>query len=201
MAIASTPYGLMPISDQAGTPRTRRIPAGIASGLAANIFKFQPVKMIKDSAQTNAGTITPVTATTDQIFGVFAGVEFTPVGGRPTESPFWASGQTWDPNYDMFVYIWEADNPNQNFLIQADGTVPQTNLGGEFNLSNFTSGSTVTGFSACTANHTVVAASSQGQLSLVEFNPGVGDAIGDAFTDLIVHIAYPQLGGYQTSKG
>lgn len=202
MAATSSPYGLQPISDQTGIDRTLRIPFGIASGLNSNIFKYQPVKLIKPTATTNAGTLTPITATTDQIFGIFMGVEYTPTGGRPAVSPWWAAGTVYDSGYDMFAYVWPAWTPGARYAIQADGTVPQTNLGGGFNLSNFGNGNTVVGNSTCTANHTVVAANSQAQLVLVEFGVNINNAIGDAFTDLIVSVAYPQVvSGFQTSQG
>jgi hypothetical protein len=198
MATNSSPYGIQPISDQVGTPRTLRIPNGIASGLASNIFKFQPVFIA-----IATGTITPVTATTDKIFGIFAGVEYTPTGQRPVVSPFWPASSTYVAGQgDMFAYVWPAWIPGQRFSIQADGTVAQALLGSGFNFSNFGNGSTTTGLSTCTAAAAGVAAASQAQMALVEFLPGVSDAIGDAFTDLIVSIAYPQIvSGFQTSIG
>ena len=45
---------------------------------------------------------------------------------------------------------------------------------------------------------------SQGQLALTEFDTAVGDPLGggDAFTDLICTVAYPQVGfGAQKSIG
>lgn len=197
MASTSSAYGLQPISDGAGTPRPLRIPLGIASGLASNIFKYQAVYVA-----IATGTITPCTATTDKIYGVFAGVEYTPTGGRPTVSPFWASGTTYDTKLDMFAYVWPAWNPNTRFLIQADGSVAQALLGSGFNISNFSSGSTSTGLGACTAAAAGVGAGSQAQLALQEFFPGDNNAIGDAFTDLIVGVAYPQIiSGFQVSIG
>ena len=202
MALTSSPYGLQPASDQTGTIRPLRIPFGIASGLASNIFKYQPVYLINPAATSGAGTLTPITATTQAIFGVFAGIEYTPLGGRPTVSPWWAAGTVYDPTYDTFAYIWPAWIPGMRFQIQADGTVPQTWLGGGFNLSNFSAGNTVVGNSTCTAAHAGVAANSQAQLTLLEFSPNTNSAIGDAFTDLTVGIAYPQVvSGYQTSIG
>lgn len=201
MASTASPYGFVPISHQSGTPRPVRIPFGIASGLAFNIFKYQPVTMIKPAGTTNGGTITPVTATTDPIFGIFAGVEYTPTGGRPAESPFWASGTVYDSGYDMFVYIWPAWDPSLRLQVQNVGSVPQTNLGGEFNVSGFANGNTTTGLSSCAAS-ALVAAASQGQFFFTEFFTGVNDAIGDAFTDMIVGVALPQVGyGPITSKG
>src|SRR5882672_7264616 len=117
MSSVSTPYGLLPVSSQVGTPRTRCLKNGIASGLAANIFKGEAVML--DAAN---GTVTPITATTDRIWGVFAGVEYTPTGQRPVVSPFWPSGSTYVAGLDrMDVYIWEATDPTLNWLIQADG--------------------------------------------------------------------------------
>jgi hypothetical protein len=197
MASTSTPYGFVPISHQSGTPRTLRIPNGIHTGLASNIYKYQPVFI-----DTTYGTITPVTATTDKIFGIFAGVEYTPTGQRPVVSPFWPSGTTYDSTGDMFVYVWPAWDASLRFQVQADGTVAQALLGSQFNIANPGNGNTTTGLSAAGVLHAGVAGSSQGQFFLEEFFTGVNDSIGDAYTDLIVGVAYPQVGpGYQTSIG
>lgn len=200
MASTASPYGIQPIGDQSGTPRTLRIPNGIASGLSSNILKFQPVML-----DTTNGTITPITATTDKIFGVFAGVDYTPAGGRPTMSPYWPASTTYTAGQgDMFAYIWPAWIPGARWLVQADGAVAQADFGAQFNFlaSSLSSGSTQVGLSTASANHTSIAGASQGQLVLFEFNPGVNDVIGDAYTDLIVGIAYPQIvSGYQTSAG
>lgn len=188
MASTSSPYGAQPISDLTGTPRTLRIPFGIASGLASNIFKFQPVYMA-----VATGTLTPITATTDKLYGFFAGVEYTPTGGRPAVSPFWASGTTYDTTLDMFAYIWPAWLPGLRIQVQADGAVLQTAMPASFNFSNFSAGSTATGLSACTVSATEVSAASQGQLVLTEFATGVNSAVGDAYTDLICQVTYPQV--------
>lgn len=198
MASVSSPYGLQPISDQSGTPRTLRVPNGIASGYNTAIYTNQAVTL--DPA---TGTMKAVTATTDKIFGIFMGVYYTPTGGRPGNSPFWPANGTYTTGLDdMFCYVIPAWIPGQRFAIQADGTVAQALLGSGFNISNFGNGSTVTGLSACTVAFAGVAAASQAQLALVEFAPGANNAIGDAFTDLIVSVAYPQIvSGFQTSIG
>ena len=198
MASTSSPYGIQAISDQTGfAPRTLRLPNGIASGLSSNIFKNQPVKMVAAT-----GTLTPITATTDQIFGIFMGVEYTPSGGRPTESAYWPASTSYDSTQDMFAYVIPAWNNAIRFQVQADGAVAQALLGSGFNFSNFGNGSTSTQLSSCTVAAAGVAAGQQAQVTLVEFFPGVNSAIGDAYTDLIVSIAYPQvIAGYQTSIG
>jgi hypothetical protein len=197
MASTSSPYGFVPISHQTGTPRTSRMPDAIVSGLAANIFKYQPIKLV-------SGYIEPVTATTDQIFGIFAGVEYTPTGGRPAVSPFWANGTVYTTVDWMNVYYWPAWDATLRFQVQADGAVAQALMGSQFNIANPTAGSTATGLSAANVLHAGVAGSSQGQFFLEEFFTGVNDPVNgnDAYTDLIVGIAYQQVGpGYQTSIG
>lgn len=197
MATTSSAYGVQPISDQTGTPRNVRVPLGIASGYATNIFKFQPVKIA-----VATGTLQAVTAGTDAIFGIFAGVEYTPTGGRPVVSPFWPASTVYDSGYDMFAYIWPCWIPGMRFQVQADGAVAQALLGSQFRLSNFTSGSTSTGLSACSVAAAGSAAGVQGQFALTEFATGISSTVGDAFTDLIVTIALPQVGlGIQTSIG
>lgn len=199
MATTSGPYGFVPISHQSGTPRTVRMPLGIASAYGANIFKYQPITL-----NTGTGVIQAVTATNQQIFGIFAGVEYTPSGGRPTVSPFWPTGQTYDATQDMNVYFWPAWDASLRLQVQADGAVAQALMGAQFNIATPTGGSTTTGLSSAGVLHAGVAGSSQGQFFLSEFFTGVNDAYGggDAFTDLIVGVAYNQVGaGSQTSIG
>lgn len=186
MPATAQPYGFQPISHQSGTPRTVRMPLGIASGYAANIFKYQPIVLA-------AGVITALTLTTDKPFGIFAGVEYTPSGGRPTESPFWPTGTTYDTSKDMFVYFWPAWDPSLRLQVQADGAVAQSQMGSQFNIASV-AGNTSTGLSAASVLHAGVGTGVQGQFVLTEFATGVNDGVGDAFQDLIVSVAYPQIG-------
>lgn len=194
MATIAAPFGFQPISHQSGTPRETRMPFGIASGTSGNIFKYQPITLV-------AGLIVGVTLTTQKIFGVFAGVEFTPTGGRPAVSPFWPTGQTYNAGEDMNVYFWPAWDPNVRWSCQANGQVLQASMGAQFNIAAPTAGSTTTGLSAASVGAAPVAGAAQGQFFLEEFGLGVNDQYGggDAFTDLIVGIAYPQESGFQTS--
>lgn len=193
MASTSSPYGISVISNQVGVaPRPLRIPNGIVSGYASNIFKGQPVKLVAAT-----GTIQAVTnpgGTPDALYAVFDGVDYTPLGGRPAVSPFWPAGTTIDTTQDFFVYVYPLWLDSVRLQIQADGAVAQALLGSGFNFSNLSAGSTSTGLSACTVAAAGVAAGSQAQLALVEFATGINDTIGDAYTDLICTVAYPQVG-------
>lgn len=210
MSATASPYGLQPISSQGGLARTLRMPNGIASGMALQISKFQAVTI---DTVTNPGTLIPVTNpgnTPQKIFGVFAGVSYTPRGAQPTDSPYWPAGTTYDTTFDMLVYVWPASDPELRYAVQADGSVSQILMGSQFNITNLTANNTPPGVSLCTVGAAGIQAGSQGQFVLEEFLPAVGDPAsgpsaqpgGDAFTDLIVRIAYPQIGaGFQTSIG
>lgn len=193
MALTSSPYGIQVISDQVGVaPRPARLVNGIASGFASNIFKGQPVKI-----NPVTGTVVPCTnpgGTPDQLWAVFDGVYYTPVGGRPIDAPFWPGGTQWDPGYNMFVYYYPLWLPSTRLQVQADGSVAQALMGSGFNFTNLGNGNTTTGQSACTVGAAGVASGSQAQLAFVEFANGINDAIGDAFTDMIFTVAYPQVG-------
>lgn len=192
MAATSTPYGAQVISDQTGNGRPARLANGIANGYASNIFKYQPVKIIAAT-----GTLVAVTnpgGTPDGLFGLFQGVEYTPLGGRPVVSPFWPAGTTVDLTLDFLVYYWPLWIPGSRIQVQADGSVAQALMGSSFNFTNLGNGNTATGLSACTVGAAGVPANSQGQLTLVEFAENVGSVPGDAFTDLICTVALPQVG-------
>ncbi len=199
MASTSSPYGVQIVSDLSGTPRTARLPFGIASGYGSSIFKYQPIKL-----STATGTIQAVSnpgGTPDKLWGIFAGVEYTPLGARPAVSPFWPAGTVFDPTYEMFVYYWPIWMPGTRLRVQADGAVSQAQIGQSFNFTNLGNGSTQTGLSSCTVGAAGVLANGQGQLTLTEFDTGVYDAGqpvgapgGDAYTDLICTVAYPQIG-------
>lgn len=200
MSLVAAPYGLQPISSQVGIPRPLRMPLGIASGYAANIFKYSAVTLVPATGVLNA--VTNPGGVPQGIFGIFAGVEYTPVGGRPAVSPFWASGTVYDPTYDMFVYLWPAWTPDTRFRVQADGSVAQPLMGQQFNITNPAAGNTATGLGACTVGAAGIGQGAQGQFALIEFDNGINETPGDAFTDLVVTIALPQIGfGPQPSIG
>lgn len=192
MAQKSSPYGFQPISDMAGTPRSFRVPNGIASGMAQSIWKFQPVVI-----SPSTGTLVPVMAITDQVFGIMAGCQFTPTNGRPTVSPYWPAGTTYRPGYEMFVYLWSVWTPGSRFRVQADGSVPQASMAAQFDGSNFLAGTQPVGLSAATVVAQAVPEGTRGQWALTEFDTAVGDAIGDPFTDLLVICTDPQIGYLQ----
>jgi hypothetical protein len=85
------------------------------------------------------------------------------------------------------------NDPNIVYEIQADGSVAQTALGLDANLSNFAAGSNVTGLSQATMVATPLSTGAQGQVQILDIAPYPGNDWGDAFTIVRVQVARRQI--------
>jgi len=185
MSATSAPFGLRPANDPQGTlDRARALANGIASGLSSNILKGQAVKIV-----ASGGVITPVTGT-EAFVGAFAGVEWTDVTGRRRVSNYWPASTAYIAGSCVAYYY---DDPNIVYEIQADGSVAQTAIGNEANLSNLTAGSTTTGLSQATVSASLTGNGVQGQLRIIDKSYDVFNDWGDAYTVLRVSIANTQF--------
>lgn len=182
MSALAAPFGFRPVYHPSGLIRSRCLPNGIASGLASNIFQNQPVAFI-----AGTGVLTPVVANNVDFVGVFQGIEFTPLGGRPAVANFWVSGTVYDTTQPVNVYY--VDDPETVFEVQADGSVAAATAGQEFNITNFAAGSTSTGLSAATVGAAGVGTGVQGQWYHEGAAPYVDNIYGDAFTIIQVKMA------------
>jgi hypothetical protein len=130
-----------------------------------------------------AGTIEIDTAATStRPIGVFQGCSFT------------------DPNlnYKVFSQMWTAstsatdilaqvaDDPDQLFQVQADGTVPQTSLGLNSEVITYAAGNTNFGKSILALDQSGLATTNTFPFRTVDFVDGPTSSVGDAFTDMIV---------------
>jgi hypothetical protein len=187
MSSTSAPFGLRPAFFPTGLERAQVLAGGIPSGYGSNIYKQQPVKYA-----AGTGQIQPVTGT-EAFVGSFQGVEFTDTTGRRRVSNYWPSGTTTLSGSTTNAYFY---NDSQIvYEIQADGSLAQTVIGGEFNFSNLTSGSTTVGISQCTLDYTsqVTAGSGQGQMRVVDLSQNVDNAWGDAYTVVRVQVVKTQF--------
>lgn len=186
MSTANAPFGFRPIYHPSGIVRPKAYPLGIASGFATNIFKGTGVLL------TTAGVLNPTTANNVDFLGVFAGVEYTPSGGRPVVSPFWPASTVLEAGAPMTAYVW--DDPTIVYEVQADGAIAQTAIGDQVNTAagEFTTGSTQTGLSSSRVAATPVGVGVQGMWRVLGLSGYVDNTWGDAFTMVQVNIARPQ---------
>lgn len=185
MSATSAPFGLRPAFHPSGLDRAQALAGGIASGYASDILKGQAVKYVAAT-----GNIQPVTATSDALSGAFAGVEWTDTTGRRRVSNYWPANTAYQTG-SCVAYFY--NDPNIVYEIQADGSVAQTAIGTDANLSNFASGSNVTGLSQATLNATVLATGVQGQVQILDIAPYPGNDWGDAYTIVRVQVARRQI--------
>lgn len=188
MSATNAPFGLRPAFHPSGLDRAQALAGGITSGLASNILKGQAVKY-----SSAAGVITPVTGT-EAFAGAFAGCEFTDTTGRRRVSNYWPTGTAYQTG-SCIAYFY--NDQNIVYEIQADGSIAQTSIGDEANLTtaNLTAGSTTTGLSQATLSATLVGATVQGQMRIVDLAPLVDNAWGDAYTVVRAVVARSQFFG------
>lgn len=185
MSATNAPFGLRPAFHPSGLDRAQALAGGIPSAYSSDILKGQAVLYVAGS-----GVIEPVNATGDALSGAFAGVEWTDTTGRRRVSNYWPANTAYQTG-SCVAYFY--NDPNIVYEIQADGSVAQTSIGLDANLSNFAAGSNVTGLSQATMAATPLSTGAQGQLQILDLAPYVDNAWGDAYTIVRVQVARRQI--------
>lgn len=180
MSATNAPFGLRPAFHPSGLDRAQALANGIqavstsgnvSAGYATNILKGQPVKM-------DTGGYIVVAAAGDSFLGAFAGVEWTDSTGRRRVSNYWPANESFQVG-SVVAYFY--NDPNIVYEIQADGTLAQTSIGAEADLSNTTAGSTTTGLSQCTLSSTLAGAGNSAQMRIIDIAPYADNAWGDDY--------------------
>ena len=185
MSATNAPFGLRPAFHPSGLDRAQALANGIPSAYNTDILKGQAVLYVAGS-----GVIEPVNATGDALSGAFAGVEWTDTTGRRRVSNYWPANTAYQTG-SCVAYFY--NDPNIVYEIQADGSVAQTALGLDANLSNFAAGSNVTGLSQATMVATPLSTGAQGQVQILDIAPYPDNNWGDAFTIVRVQVARRQI--------
>jgi hypothetical protein len=185
MSATNAPFGLRPAFHPSGLDRAQALAGGIPSAYSSDILKGQAVLYVAGS-----GVIEPVNATGDALSGAFAGVEWTDTTGRRRVSNYWPANTAYQTG-SCVAYFY--NDPNIVYEIQADGSVAQTSIGLDANLSNFAAGSNVTGLSQATLSASILSTGVQGQVQVLDLAPYVDNAWGDAYTIVRVQVARRQI--------
>jgi hypothetical protein len=202
MSSTSAPFGLRPAFHPSGLDRAQALANGITSGLAVNILKGQPIvystaATVGSTGAAN-GTIIPAATPGNsaassgyQVVGAFAGTEWTDTTGRRRVSNYWPASTAFQTG-SCVAYFY--NDQNIVYEIQADGSLAQTSIGGEYNFSNITAGSSTTGLSQATlATASAQSNGAQGQMRVVDLAPYVDNAWGDSYTIVRVVLPYVQF--------
>ena len=184
MSLVNAPFGIVPDWHPTGQIRPTAYVSYsandllIPSGTNIAFYKGQPVKLLIGSGgaingvtiPTGAMVLSPVTANTDALLGVFAGVEYVDSTGKPWVQNFWPASTVLLAGARQVVYVW--DDPEYIYRAQLDGA-PSAGAGyaltgKQVNVSNFAAGNSLTGLSQCTLSATIVATASQGQFRIIK---------------------------------
>lgn len=181
MALTASPFGF--VLRRHPTGQSRANPYKIASGYATAIGYGDTVIL-----DTN-GTITVGTATNDLI-GVFAGVQYTDANGKPTFSKNWPASQV---ATDIIAYVYDDPENVYEAQVASGGTAfVQTAIGAQVDMVAGTV-NTLTGQSAQALSASIEAAGAQGQFRVIGFGPdGIYDATLNPFPTLLVQISQHQ---------
>ena len=183
MSSTNAPFGMRPAFHPSGLDRAQALANGILSGYSTDILKGQPVKM------DTSGQI-QVAAAGDSFLGAFAGVEWTDTTGRRRVSNYWPASTAYQTG-SCVAYFYS--DPNIVYEIQAAGSLAQTAIGAEADLSNTTAGSTTTGLSQCTLSTSLAGAGNSAQMLIRDLAPYPDNAWGDAYTIVRVSINESQF--------
>ena len=178
MSATNAPFGLRPAFHPSGLDRAQALANGIASAYSTDILKGQPVKL-------NTSGVLVVAAAGDTFQGAFAGVQWTDTTGRFRVSNYWPANTAFVTGSCVAYYY--AD-PAIVYEIQAAGSLAQTSVGDQADLSNTTAGSTTTGLSQCTLSTSLAGSGSTAQMKIVDLAPYPDNAWGDAYTIVRVQI-------------
>lgn len=184
MSATNAPFGLRPAFHPSGLDRATALADGITSGYGSAILKGQPVKYV------TGGVIQPAAAG-DAFVGAFAGVEWTDTTGRRRVSNNWPASTAYETG--SCVAYFYADQQIV-YEIQADGSLAQSSIGDEANLSNLTAGSNVTGLSQATLSTTLAGVGNTAQMRILDLAPYPGNAWGDSYTIVRANISNYQFG-------
>jgi len=197
MSATSAPFGLRPAFHPSGLDRAQALAGGITSGYSTQILKGQPVAYSASAGVIIPLTTAPAAGSAVAWSGAFAGVEWTDTTGRRRVSNYWPASTAYTTG-SCVAYFYN-DN-NIVYEIQADGAMAQTTIGGEYNFTNTTSGSSTTGLSQATLGSATAASNGvQGQMRVVDLAPYVDNAWGDSYTIVRVVNSYSQLFGAFTA--
>ncbi len=179
MPSTSAAFGLRPAFHPSGV--VRPVAMTIESGYNANILQFQPVLISSTGNIQAAGASTP-------FVGSFMGVEFTDTDGRRRVSNTWTAGTS---ATDIIAYV--TTDPAIVYEIQSDATLTIADIGSQMDFDSVTAGSTTTGLSAAMLDVASKTTSGNALCRVVNLQPDVNNAWGDAYVVVQVQISEHQF--------
>jgi len=186
MANVNKPFGLRPIGNLSATGAQKQYGYQIADNQSGAIYQGDLV-VVYDGYIIKYDEATHAAPT-----GVFNGCQYN--------DPTRANKPTWKNYYPGSVDITTGqidcevlDDPNQLFLIQADGAVTQANIGKNADPTASTTGSTTTGISAGTLKSSSIAKTAALTFKIIGLSAQADNAFG-TYAVVVVKLNQHQYG-------
>jgi hypothetical protein len=186
MANVNKPFGLRPIGNLSATGAQKQYGYQIADNQSGAIYQGDLV-VVYDGYIIKYDEATHAAPT-----GVFNGCQYN--------DPTRANKPTWKNYYPGSVDITTGqidcevlDDPNQLFLIQADGAVTQANIGKNADPTASTTGSTTTGISAGTLKSSSIAKTAALTFKIIGLSAQADNALG-TYAVVVVKLNQHQYG-------
>ena len=187
MSATYAPFGLKPSFHPSGIVRAENYTGQYDTNA---VFYSNTVVSLNNSAGASTLGVATNTPTANQrLAGVFGGVEYTDASGRRTVSKWF--GPALGTATDVVMWIYMDDQIV--YEAQANGSLANTQVGQEFNLTANSSGQIIgnggLGTSTGAIDITAVAAGSQGQIEVIGLGREIDNAWGDTYTIVQVKLA------------
>ena len=191
MANVDKAFGLRPVGNVTGRVTGAQYGYQIADNQAGAIYQGDLVAL-------SAGYIVKfVAADHATAIGVFNGCFYTdPTSGKPTYKNYYPGSVNITSGTIQADVI---DDPNQLFVIQADDSVAQADIGQNAPVATGSTGSNVTGVSNMELDASAIAATSTLALKILGAYNSPDNALGSANVDVIVKINTHSLGSVGTA--
>jgi hypothetical protein len=186
MANVNKPFGLRPLGNLSATGAQKQYGYQIADNQAGAIYQGDLVVVydgyiIKYDASTHAAPT-----------GVFNGCQY--------DDPTRANKPTWKNYYPGSINITQGiiacevlDDPSQLFVVQADGSIAQANIGKNADPTASTTGSTTSGVSAGSLDSASIAKTAALTFKIVGLYEVPGNALGN-YAQVVVKLNQHQYG-------
>ena len=186
MANVNKPFGLRPLGNLSATGAQKQYAYQIADNQAGAIYQGDLV-VVYDGYIIKYDPATHAAPT-----GVFNGCQYN----DPTraDKPTWKNYYPGSININTGIIACEVlDDPNQLFIIQADGNVTQANIGKNADPTASTTGSTTSGVSAGSLSSASIAKTAALTFKIVGLYDSPENALGE-YAQLVVKLNQHQYG-------
>jgi hypothetical protein len=182
MSTTSAPFGLQPSFHPSGEVRPAY--GSISVDYTTNIYQQSPVALVDGLLNLSAA------GSTNRAIGVFLGVRYVDVNGRPVFSNKWVSqaGAT-------EIVAWYTSDQLIEYQVQANATLTVEAVGEQYpwTVNNTTSGNLTTGLSNVMLDVSgVVTPPTTSQMRITGLTDGPTNAWGDAFPVVTVQLSQHQ---------